>query len=274
MKDIAILLISHSFNICIIYHMQLVLPFCMLLAVLAVPTQFDLRAQSSFTRWADYSSGAEGVCAGYSWAQELAQAASNAISIGQGERISLSAQQLLECSEPIDEPCRTTSKANIQKAMDHLSRFGLTTNDCYLNRPLERPSPICKRKCDNGYDFDFVFKVKFQKYDNILEIFDLLKQSKKVSMFALLRVGDDFNYYSAFKPQLGSANQEMLEYRVAEIVGWKDGQNKIVLRAGPGPMWGYGGYADFDLQNYSHLVEAYYSVSLENSGIEGNIRKE
>lgn len=39
-------------------------------------------------------------------------------------------------------------------------------------------------------------------------------------------------------------------------------------------MWGYGGYADFDLQNYSQLVEAYYSVSLENTGVEGNIRKE
>ena len=116
--------------------MQLVLPFCLLLAVLAVPTQFDLRAQSSFTRWTDYSSGAEGVCAGYSWAQELAQIASNAVSVDKEERMPLSAQQLLECSEPIDEPCRKTSKANIQKAMDYLTRFGLTTNDCYLNRPL------------------------------------------------------------------------------------------------------------------------------------------
>jgi hypothetical protein len=108
----------------------------MLLSALAVPTQFDLRAQSSFARWADYSSVADGICAGYSWAKELAQVASNAVSIGQGEKISLSAQQLLECSEPIDEPCRTTSMPNILKAMDYLSRFGLTTNDCYVNRPL------------------------------------------------------------------------------------------------------------------------------------------
>lgn len=78
--------------------MRLVLLSCLLLTILAVPTQFDLRAQSTYTRWADYSSGAEGVCAGYSWARELAQAASNAASIGQGERIALSAQQLLECS--------------------------------------------------------------------------------------------------------------------------------------------------------------------------------
>lgn len=95
-----------------------------------------------------------------------------------------------------------------------------------------------------------------------------------MSIFAILRVGDDFNYYSAFKPQLGSPNQEVLEYRVAEIVGWKEGQQKLVLRAGPGPMWGYGGYADLDLQSHSHLVESYYSFSLGESSSGGNIRKE
>jgi hypothetical protein len=88
-----------------------------------------------------------------------------------------------------------------------------------------------------------------------------------------LRVGDDFNYYSAFKPQLGSTSQEVMEYRVAEIVGWKDNQQKLVLRAGPGPIWGFGGYADLDLQSHSQLVEAYYSAALEISE-EENLRKE
>jgi hypothetical protein len=48
--------------------------------------------------------------------------------------------------------------------MELISKKGITTNDCYLNRPYEYPSKICKRFCDNGDNFDFILKANFKRY--------------------------------------------------------------------------------------------------------------
>ena len=78
--------------------------------------------------------------------------------------MALSAQQLLDCTEVIDDKCYKGTKDNILKAMQWISREGLTTNDCYVNRPFQHPSPFCKRTCDMGNPFDFVFKANFKRY--------------------------------------------------------------------------------------------------------------
>lgn len=62
--------------------MRILLAVVLLSAVLCgTPTEFDLRAQSSIIRYADFSLKAEGICSGYAWAKELAQILSNAISL-------------------------------------------------------------------------------------------------------------------------------------------------------------------------------------------------
>lgn len=117
--------------------MRCLLVLCSLLALaLAVPSEYDLRVQSTLVKYADYDIYSEGLCAGYAWAKELAQVVSNAVSLDQSERYALSAQQLLECTETIDDKCYKATKANILKAMDRIAKLGLTTNDCYLNRPF------------------------------------------------------------------------------------------------------------------------------------------
>jgi hypothetical protein len=57
---------------------------------------------------------------------------------------------------------------------------------------------------------------------------------------------------------------DYFEYRVAEIVGWKNTQKKMTLRAGPGTFWGFNGYIDLDLAQYASYVDSYYAVTLSN----------
>jgi hypothetical protein len=176
--------------------------------------------------------------------------------------MALSAQQLLDCTETSDDKCYKSTKENILKAMGQISKVGITTNDCYINKPFQQPSTFCKRTCEDGFNFDFVFKASFKKHDSALDVFDLYKRSDKVAAFAIVKVDDAFNYYSSFKNELNTAVGETYEYRVAEIVGWKNGQKRVILRAGPGVFWGFNGYIDLDLQKYGHYVDSIYSVSL------------
>lgn len=150
--------------------------------------------------------------------------------------------------------------------MELISRTGLTTNDCYLNHPLEHPATFCKRTCDDGDSFDFIFKANFKKHGSALEVFDLFKKSDKVAAFAIIRVDDSFNFYSSFRAELSIAQSEFYEYRVAEVVGWKNGQKKLTLRAGPGTFWGYNGYLELDLEKNAHYLDSFYSVSLPDNG--------
>ena len=56
------------------------------------------------------------------------------------------------------------------------------------------------------------------------------------------------------------------------MLGWKSSQEKLILRMGPGEGWGYSGYIDLPLKQYSHYIAEYYYVSLDSSTT--NIRAE
>lgn len=102
----------------------------------SIPTEFDLRVQSSLLKFADYNLYPEGICAGYAAVKELAQVVSNAVSLQTEEKMSLSAQQILECSRFNDDRCYKTTKDNILQAMKEISKNGITTSTCYNNKPL------------------------------------------------------------------------------------------------------------------------------------------
>lgn len=94
---------------------------------------------------------------------------------------------------------------------------GITTSDCYLNRPFSYPNRFCKRECHDGLPFDFVFYPKFQKLNKGLEdIGNLLKTTEKIAFMAIIKVDDSFNYYSPFSANLNQGGPgQIYEYRVA-----------------------------------------------------------
>jgi hypothetical protein len=96
---------------------KLIAIFLAAIMAMAVPEEFDMRVWPSVVKYADYSLAPEGICAGYAWAKELAQIVSNAVSLTQRERISLSAQHLLDCTEATDDKCYSSTKDNILKAI-------------------------------------------------------------------------------------------------------------------------------------------------------------
>lgn len=224
-----------------------------------------MRVQASIVKYANYGLATEGICSGYAWAKELAQVVSNAVSLYEKQRYSLSAQHLLDCTETFDDKCYKSTKENILKAMDQIAKKGLTTNDCYLNTPLEQPSAFCKQTCADGFPFDFIFKASFQKHDSALDVFNLYKRNDNVVALAIIKVDESFNYYNSFKGELSGSAGEVYEYRVAEIVGWKNSQKKIILRAGPGAFWGFNGYIELDLQKYGHYIDSYYSCNIQTT---------
>ena len=62
---------------------------------------------------------------------------------------------------------------------------------------------------------------------------------------AVLKVDEAFNYFSPFNAILTKGGPtSFYEFRVAEVLGWKNGQSKVILRAGPGDQWGYNGFID------------------------------
>lgn len=62
-----------------------------------------------------------------------------------------------------------------------------------------------------------------------------MKKNEKMAAFALLKVNDSFNFYNSLAPVLDKKpSSEFYEFRVAEILGWKNQQEKVILRAGPG----------------------------------------
>lgn len=75
----------------------------------------------------------------------------------------------------------------------------------------------------------------------------IFKKDEAIAVMAIIKVDDAFNYYSPFRSSLASGGlTSFYEYRVAEVVGWKDYNSspKVILRAGPGEHWGYNGFID------------------------------
>lgn len=82
---------------------------------------------------------------------------------------------------------------------------------------------------------------------------------------AVLKVDEAFNYFSPFKPVLTQGGPTAFyEYRVAEVLGWKNAQSKVILRAGPGEQWGYNGFIDLELASYGKYITEYYAVEVSD----------
>lgn len=129
--------------------------------------------------------------------------------------------------------------------MAKIQNLGITTSDCYPNKPFAFPSTFCKKQCSDGTRIQFNYYPKITKLDSFDAAVALFKTTDQVAVFAVIKVDDSFNYYSPFANTLRVGGPTFVyEYRVAELVGWKDGQSstKLILRAGPGLQWGYDGY--------------------------------
>lgn len=75
---------------------------------------------------------------------------------------------------------------------------------------------------------------------------------------AVIKTDAAFNYFSAFNQKLTVGGpSEVFEYRVAEIVGWKEAITnlKIILRTGPGDQWGFNGFIDLEVAKYGKYIE-------------------
>jgi len=69
------------------------------------------------------------------------------------------------------------------------------------------------------------------------------------------------NYYSSQHPgHLDNIEGQNYEYRVGEVVGWKNKGNDIVVRLGLGDGWGYNGFATLNIDKHSKLIEEFYTV--------------
>lgn len=86
--------------------------------------------------------------------------------------------------------------------MKKVVNSGSTLEKCYKNKPFNYPSSFCKRSCDDGEKFDFVYYPTFTRYAKFEDITNLFKTKEKISVMAIIKVDNAFNYYSPFKPKL------------------------------------------------------------------------
>jgi hypothetical protein len=78
----------------------------------------------------------------------------------------------------------------------------------------------------------------------------------KGSGFVVIRLYDNFNYYSSEHPERMKAEGEVYGYGIVEIVGWrKQGKEVTVRHVGNG--WGYKGTGYIDTSDKDIIVRAY-----------------
>lgn len=84
---------------------------------------------------------------------------------------------------------------------------------------------------------------------------------EKTSGFVIVKVFSSMNYYSSQHPgALDGIEAEPYEYRVGEIVGWKNKGKDVVVRLGLGDGWGYNGFANLNLERHGKIIEEFYTV--------------
>jgi hypothetical protein len=84
-----------------------------------------------------------------------------------------------------------------------------------------------------------------------MSVIELFKKNDKISVFAVVKINDGFNYYSSFNSQIGGEVSEskvgdVSDLRIGEIVGWRNAQQslKLIMRMGVGQQWGFNGFID------------------------------
>jgi hypothetical protein len=113
--------------------------------LLALPSNYDLRAQNDITRFANYGLEVEGICSGYAWAKEMAQIIGNAVGLYEEQKLVLSAQHILDCTETETDICHKATLDNIYAGIRRVQKEGVTTEKCYPNKPFSFPNKYCKR---------------------------------------------------------------------------------------------------------------------------------
>ena len=91
---------------------------------------------------------------------------------------------------------------DIRKAIKFITQEGLTTKQCYPDKPLSMPSPNCPRYCSDGERLESPKKARFVKYQSAEEVFGLLKSKEKAVALAIVKVDPTFNFYSSFHAHL------------------------------------------------------------------------
>jgi hypothetical protein len=74
-----------------------------------------------------------------------------------------------------------------------------------------------------------------------------LTADETTTAFVIVKVYNSMNYYSSSNlSPLENVSGENFEYRVGEIVGWKNKGLDLVVRIGSGEGWGFNGFANLN----------------------------
>ena len=87
-----------------------------------------------------------------------------------------------------------------------------------------------------------------------------MTSDEKTTAFLIVKVFNSMNYYSSQHPNNLNDSGEAFEYRVGEIVGWKNKGNEIVVRLGLGDGWGYNGFANLNMKDHGKIIQEFYTV--------------
>lgn len=58
---------------------------------------------------------------------------------------------------------------------------------------------------------------------------------------------------------------EHFEYRVGEIVGWRNKGDDLVVRLGMGDGWGYNGFAQLNMNKHKNIIVEMYTVKVSET---------
>ena len=54
----------------------------------------------------------------------------------------------------------------------------------------------------------------------------------------------------------------MYEYRIGEIVGWKNKGEDLIVRVGSGEGWGYNGFGIINVNKHKDYIQEMYTLNI------------
>ena len=57
----------------------------------------------------------------------------------------------------------------------------------------------------------------------------------------------------------------MYEYRIGEIVGWKNKGEDLIVRVGSGEGWGYNGFGIINVNKHKDYIQEMYTLNFLSS---------
>lgn len=222
----------------------------------SIPSQFDLRVLPSYKN-VSFVVMEEGVCVGSSWALTLSQTFSDLMTIKYNEKLSFSAQDLLECTiEDISTLCHSTDENRIDQALARLKNFGISKTDCYPFNPLLSPKK-CSKVCPSNNQS--ITRTTLKDYKEITK--DITTVTNQIGNFgpivAVIEYRDSLNYYNS---GVLSNTGQLYGALALEVVGWKDQGKILVAKANFGAAWGMNGYVQIALNDPT--IKKLYALSV------------